>query len=296
MSYICIEKKIRKLNLSREYDLNKIQIGIPVEYDEAEKVGLRNVGDMVLPSFGFGKICQRNALGYYFTDKSKEKKRRYICTNWVRPFGNSNASYVACDIYRPCYPKVYVDPMEIELMLYSNAEEKQFVMAYLEDKRTEQCLIQAIRIFIEIYGKCYVFKDNIKVSTTTNRRRCNWEILPPGKKPGVHLKQQLEHDNKSTETYDIKRLQVLDEYKVEEIVEGINGFKGYYAYLFTNHCILESAIYGNATYILPKDNWERMSQKTKGELLDEKAVIDKVDHKANWETKIRKLIMNFENQ
>ena len=39
-----------------------------------------------------------------------------------------------------------------------------------------------------------------------------------------------------------------------------------------------------------------MSQKTKGELLDEKAVTDKVDHKANWETKIRKLIMNLENQ
>lgn len=45
-----------------------------------------------------------------------------------------------------------------------------------------------------------------------------------------------------------------------------------------SHCVLESALYGNATYIIPKENWEVLSQKMKKELLDEKIVIEKVIH------------------
>lgn len=59
-------------------------------------------------------------------------------------------------------------------------------------------------------------------------------------------------------------------YNATTMVEGVNGFKGYYAYLYDNYCVLESAFYGNATYIIPKDNWEELSQKTKRELFDEK--------------------------
>ena len=55
----------------------------------------------------------------------------------------------------------------------------------------------------------------------------------------------------------------MEMYNATTMVEGVNGFKGYYAYLYDNYCVLESAFYGNATYIIPKDNWEELSQKTK---------------------------------
>lgn len=92
------------------------------------------------------------------------------------------------------------------------------------------------------------------------------------------------------------RLQTLERYKTEQIVEGINGFNGYYAYVFVNICVLESAIYGNATYIIPKDNWEFLSQKTKKELLDNKQVINKIIHNEKWGREIRQVLRKLENQ
>ena len=86
-------------------------------------------------------------------------------------------------------------------------------------------------------------------------------------------------------TYD-KYMEYMEKYNSEKIAEGINGFKGYYAFIFLRCCVLESAIYGNATYIIPKENWEILSQKTKKELFDENKVIGKIDHSAKWEQNI----------
>ena len=121
---------------------------------------------------------------------------------------------------------------------------------------------ETINIFLEVYGLCYVFSDGIKIDETVKRRRCNWEILPSGKKPSVHLINLFKEQGSNPDTFDVARLQLLDKYKSEQIVEGLNGFNGYYAYIFKNYCVLESAIYGNATYIIPKENWEMLSQKT----------------------------------
>lgn len=78
----------------------------------------------------------------------------------------------------------------------------------------------------------------------------------------------------------------MEMYNATTIVEGVNGFKGYYAYLYENHCVLESAFYGNATYIIPKDNWEELSQKTKRELLDERKLLGKIDHTEKWKQNV----------
>ena len=88
----------------------------------------------------------------------------------------------------------------------------------------------------------------------------------------------------------------MEQYKSEEIVQGINGFFGYFVYVFKDCCVLESAIYGNATYIIPKENWEELSKKTKKELFDNKLLIAKIIHTANWEHEIRNLMKNLEKQ
>lgn len=76
-------------------------------------------------------------------------------------------------------------------------------------------------------------------------------------------------------------------FKGYQFTHSINGFKGYYAYILGKCCVLESAVYGNATYVIPKDNWEILSQKTKKELLDEDKVLAKIEHTANWEENVR---------
>lgn len=297
MSHYSIEKtRINTFHLPKGYNASTIQIGLPSTDEMAEKVGLKSVGDVVLPSATLGPNCARNANGYSYADTTKPKKDRYVSTIWVQPFGNPYASSVPCDIHKKCYPKIVVPPTDIELVLYENDEKEKYIIANLTKDIRENHLKDAINIFLEIFKECYVFSDEIKIDDSTLRRRCNWEILPPGEKPSIHLSKQLRNKGENTDTFDINRLKTLDKYKVEQIVEGINGFMGYYAYVFKDHCVLESAQYGNATYIIPKENWEILSQKTKKELFDKNIVIEKLIHNENWTYNITKSIHNLENQ
>ena len=287
MAQYCITgKRIVKLQMLNTYDINKIQLGIPVMDDEAKIVGLMKVGDIVLPSGVFGPQSRKNAYGYSYADKTKPKERRYVSTNWVFPFGNTNASMVAADIYRECYPKIEVEAWGIELQLYKDESKQQFVIVNMTSEIRKKYIKEAINLMLEIYGKCYVYDGVIRVENTIKRKRCNWEMLPPGEMPSKCVERQLNSMHRKTDTFDIARLNYVERYNTTISVEGINGFKGYYAYLFENYCVLESAFYGNATYIIPKDNLEELSQKTKRELFDKKKVVAKIDHTEKWKQKV----------
>jgi len=297
MSYTIIEqRKIRKLRLPNNFDLAKIQIGVPVDSDEAYKVNLIFPGDAIIPSASFGSLCHRNAYGYMYSDKTKSKKRRYVNTIMIHPYGNENASPVSCDIYRRCYPQISVPPTEIEFCLFEAENKKMYVIANLTENVRERYLIEVVNLFLEIYGRCYIFSDEISVSKMNIKRRCNWEILPPGEKPSVHLMKHFQTHAEEVNLFDVERLKTLEKYSnIEQTVEGVNGFKGYFAFVFPSFCVLESAIYGNATYIIPKENWEILSQKTKRELMDDSFVIEKIVHTKNWKAKIRQAIRLLEN-
>ena len=294
ISYCIKGKRIRNVNVPKEYDINRIQIGIPVTSGEAERVGLAEKGDIVLPSGTFGAQSRRNAYGYAYADRSKTKERRYISTNWVYPFGNNNASMVAADIYKECYPKVVVPPCGIELILFEDNNGERFVMVNMNDEIRKNYLKEAINLVLDIYGICYVFDGIIKIDNSTRKQRCNWEILPVGQMPSKHIEKQLKERGAKTDTYNIFRLEYMEKYDSEKIVEGINGFNGYYAFVFKNYCVLESAVYGNATYIIPKENWEILSQKTKKELFDEKKLIGKIDHTDKWQQNIASMFSKLE--
>lgn len=282
------KRRIRKLVLPKQYNLETIQIGVLVIGGEEIKVGLSNNGDVVLPAGIFGPQSKKNAYGYSYSDKTNPKESRYVTTNWIYPYGNTDAEMIAVDIYRKCYPKVEVSPYGIELQLYINKSGQKYVMAILNDDIREKYIMEAINLCLEIYGECYIFDGEICMDNSTKYQRCNWKILPPGEMPSQHIKKQLQVSGRNTDTYDVFRLEHMEKYKSEKIVEGINGFNGYYAYVFNKCCVLESAIYGNATYIIPKENWEKLSQKTKKELFDENKVIAKINHTEKWEKNINK--------
>ena len=291
MAQYCINKKrIRKINIPKEYDIKQIQLGIPVVGDEARRVGLNNVGDIVLPSWSLGTTCKKNACGYSYADKTKPKERRYVSTGWGYPYGNTSASMGAFDIYKKCYPKIEVEAYGIELCLYENADNQQFVIVDMTDEIREKYMKEAINLMLEIYGKCYVYDGVIRIEKTIKRKRCNWEMLPSGEMPSKHIEKQVESMNQNIKAYDIARLNFIEKYNATMVVEGINGFNGYYAYLYEKCCVLESAFYGNATYIIPKDNWEKLSQKTKKELIDEKQLIAKINHTEKWAKDIESML------
>lgn len=295
-NYRIAKTRIRKLTLPKGYQKEYVQIGIPVNNKNNDKLNLKNIGDMVLPSAKFGVVCEKNAYGYSYPDKNQPKVKRYITTIWSRPYGNENASEIAIDIYKKCYPVIEVPPTEIELGLFQDQYNKQYIVANLTNEIRKKHLVQAVNLFLEIFGECYVYSNEFSMSKSETRRRCNWQILPPGEKPSVHLSEQLVQREGNDYAYDIERLRVLDRYQAEQVVEGINGFEGYYAYVFKKYCVLESAIYGNATYIIPKENWEVLSQKTKQELQDEEVVIAKLIHNKHWSYSIRRKMKELENQ
>jgi hypothetical protein len=197
MAQYCIKgKRIRNVNIPKEYDIDKIQVGIPVMNDEAKKVGLIEVGDIVVPAGIFGAQSRKNAYGYIYADKSKPKERRYVSTNWIHPFGNTNASEVAADIYKECYPQIVVPPLCIELQLFEDKNEQQFVIVNLTDEIRANYLKEAINLLLEIYGICYIFDGTIYIEKALRRQRCNWEILPPGELPSKHVEKQLRQHGK----------------------------------------------------------------------------------------------------
>ena len=297
MSNYRIQKsRVIKFYLPTGYDVKKINIGIPVTNNQNHKVGLKNIGDTVLPSADFGPNCKKNANGYTYSDRTQQKENRYIATYWIQPFGNDNASPVPVDMYRLCYPRVEVPPTEIELSLLEDNSGNRYIVANLTPEIRANHLKETVNLFLEIYGYCYIYSDALEINTDTVRQRCNWEILPPGEKPSIHLTRQLQKQGKQINTFDVDRLEELDKYTVEKVVEGINGFDGYFAYIFTKHCVLESAKYGNATYIIPKENWEQLSQKTKKELIDTQVVIEKIIHKESWYSNLRQALRRLEKQ
>ena len=295
-SYRIAKNRIRKLTLPNGYQNETIQIGVPAGNDEMSILNMQNVGDIVLPSARFGPVCEKNAHGYIYPDKTQPMVRRYVTTIWIQPYGNDNASPVASDVYRKCYPVVDVEPTGIELELFQDQNNARYIIANLTDEIRDNHMVQAINLFLEIFGECYVYSDEFSMATSNKRRRCNWQMLPPGQKPSIHLSSLLREEGENTDSYDVERLRVLDRYDVEQVVEGINGFEGYYAYVFESHCVLESAIYGNATYIIPKENWEELSQKTKQELLDDNVVVAKLIHNERWKCLIRSKMRELENQ
>ncbi len=290
MSQYCItNKRIVKVNIPDKYDINALQLGIPVTDNEAMIVGLHEVGDVVLPSGTYGPVSKKNAYGYEFSDKNSPKKYRYVSTNMIYPYGKTNLSMVSIDIYKKCYPKVYVNSYSIELQLYLDKDGNKYVIVRMTDMIRKKYLKEAINLMLEIYGKCYIYDGVIEADNTTIIKRCNWEILPPGVMPSKHVKKMQEVIGKEPYKFDIERLSYIEKYNISTVVQGINGFRGYFAFLFEKYCVLESAFYGNATYIIPKDNWEKLSQKTKKELIDEKSIVSKIDHNSKWEQNIEKI-------
>jgi hypothetical protein len=66
MAQYCIKgKRIRNVCIPKEYDIDKIRIGIPVMDDEAERVGLTKVGDTVLPSGTFGAQSRKMRMDMF---------------------------------------------------------------------------------------------------------------------------------------------------------------------------------------------------------------------------------------
>ena len=297
MASIFLTHKKLKWNFPAEYKVDNVQIGVEANDHNLGKVGLKNIGETILPNSKYGSNCRKNAEGYSYPDKTKEKEWRVVNTISFHPYGNLDAAEVYIDIERLCYPRLVVAPNGIELMLYEDESGKRYIIADLSDhNRNQTDLLRVINVFYEMFGECYLFSEEIKIDASFKRTRCNWEILPPGEKPSSFVRQQLDKSkNDKTKQYFEYRLRCIERHNPKEQVAGTNGFAGYYAYLFEKICVLECGFYGNATYIVNVDEWKILSRMTKYELFVLDKVIEKVVHAEKWASDIEEVFVRYEN-
>ena len=89
-----------------------------------------------------------------------------------------------------------------------------------------------------------------------------------------------------------KRLdKYLEEFKPDIEYQGTAGYSGYIAFAFSskNIYVLDSILYGNATYIFG-GNWEEISQLTQKQIIDDNLYKYRIIHDKKWKTEIGNIL------
>lgn len=290
-----IRTKKRKDNISQFFNGDKLCVF--VKFDECKNKlpeDLRKVGTSFVPSPRNGKWCNKNANGYETIDKISPKVLRTINSFYIYPYGNKDADPVLIDVDRLCYKRIFHEGLNIEIVIEEDENGELFIKADLPENYTEEQFITSINIFNEIFGYCYVDRT-LRLVPIKVKIKHNWEFLPKETRPSEIAKRNvLVEGNKIKGRFYKERLEIIETYPYINAHEGLMGYLGYFAYVFENICVFDTDIYGNATYIVKKDNWEEISKLTKRELLEKGLVLEKIIHSKNWEQNFQDAFVKYE--
>jgi hypothetical protein len=151
-----------------------------------------------------------------------------------------------------------------------------------------------VNVLLELFGEAELLSDDLASAVPQQLTRVNWEVLPQGKHPWVELKAAVQGvlDAQGPRKRPVlrHRWRSIAAYAPDFVAVGRAGFAGYLVFAFEDRSlyILESATYGNATYVLNRD-WEALSTLTKAELLDRSLHKDRIVHREHWDSRVRSL-------
>ena len=248
-------------------------------------------GLLIQPSVECGPMSRKNVYGYSVPNKELPKEDRFIRTiYWEWQLWNGEWESEFCDIYRKCYPRIEFEPYNIEMKSRIIDGNPMFITRV--DKYKD--IMNVINLYLEVFGYCTVLNEELELANDKFKyRRCNWEILPPDARIQISKKMIQSHveGRKYRKDYNQERLDVLETYNPVEKAVGYNSFQGYYAYVYENICVFENPIYGNATYVVPTENWEKLSKMTKKELISSGQLLGRLEHNKNWFNSIKEYMM-----
>jgi hypothetical protein len=156
-------------------------------------------------------------------------------------------------------------------------------------------VLHAINLVLEIFGECEIYNAQMVPAISLSTKRLNWRILPKGRYPWdklrISIQPMLDRAKKGNVGVISRRLEIINNLGPEFRAVGEAGFTGYVVFGFPekNLYILESCLYGNATYVF-EERWEDLSKKTKAEILNEKLQKARIIHREGWEENIRKML------
>jgi hypothetical protein len=157
-------------------------------------------------------------------------------------------------------------------------------------------LTHIVNLFLEIFGECHIFNDRLEGFISVPMHRLNWDVLPVGKRPWEKLYPEVEavirEQPEGNQQVIMERFHRVNGYEPSFVAVGRAGFKGYVVFGFPdlNIYILESTQTNNATYVF-EENWERLSQMTKAEILNNELHKDRIIHRQSWFRKLHKLMI-----
>lgn len=256
-------------------------------------------GQTILPK-PVGNASLYNAEGMIIKHKDRPMETVYRTAEWrwIEWHGRDRVEKVEFrDKPYQRYPRTYVPAPSLELTLFTSIDGQRLVLTPpIKDWRAnEDKLVHAVNLMLDIFGECTFFDSGREQVIKVPLQRLNWRILPPGRHPFSELQQGLKDAlarvKEGNRSFVDHRLERINSFGPEFTAIGQGGFNGYVVFGFPNKglYVLESVLYGNATYVLGED-WEQISRLTKAEILSDQLHRDRVVHLQNWFGRIRTLL------
>lgn len=291
---------IPSIILDEKLDKNKIKtLGF------TEKL---EVGETLLPA-KVGPSTRFNADGKELIDKNKPKETRSREIEWCwNQWAGRGETKRVCDnriITYERWARVFIDPPSIEITISKKENGKIYITtpAIMLSESNYYKAVNQINVILETFGSCTILSKDL-IPSFIPTIKLNWQILPPGKRPLSEQKKLLEpifnliKDKRAMPVID-SRLESVNNFGPNFTAMGSEGFRGYVVFGFPqkNIYILESALYGNAIYVF-NENWEKLSKKTKAEIINNKLQIERITHngeRVNWVNKLKNLLNKGKN-
>ena len=251
-------------------------------------------GQRVLAPALKGPASRRNAEGFDIVhrDQPMETAYRQIVWSWTQFAGRNDTEEKSklVDVPYPRYPRTHVLPYSIELEVKVRADGQAFVVAgpFINDAASVVVATNTANMMREALGGFEVLNNDLTSWVNAPVRRMHWQLLPPGRSPWdtaiPALERVVERAPAGNRGVLLARLSAVGAKQPDFVAIGIGGFEGYAVFGFVRQklCVLECPQVNNATYVLPMESWESVSQMTKAEILDAGAHSARIVHTRSW--------------
>ena len=258
------------------------------------------IGDAVLPTV-IGPITGVNAEGSIIIHRDRPMETAYRMKEWTWTefrgrYGSEEVSKLV-DVPYKRYPRTEVPPPSLELKIAVTADGQRILVAppviYKSDEDPD--LVHAANVMLEVMGFCQPFTSDLGEIIRAPLSRLNWKVLPSGKRTWAQLRGDVvalvNKAKPGNQPVIEHRLESINKYGPEFVAIGLAGFSGYVVFGFPDKklFVFESIYSGNATYVFGED-WEKLSQMTKMQILDQSLQKKRIIHLLSWDAEVRSLL------
>jgi hypothetical protein len=256
------------------------------------------IGESVLPR-PRGPVSMFNANGKNLVHRDQPMETAYtsLIWEWDQWAGRDQTERKSKLVDRSYkrYPRTFITPPSIELTVAMTSNgNKAIISPLFKYNGNDNDLLHRINLFLEIFGECHLFTENLNEMLIRSPIRLNWNVLPKGRMPWKELENNIlpivNRARKGNRPVIWDRIHTINKYGPDFLAIGKAGFNGYIVFGFEdkNLYIFESIFYGNASYIFD-NNWEELSKKSKAEILDQDLQKSRIIHRANWKMKFNQM-------